>query len=114
LAESITSVFGFDFDHSFGFFSKLTGHIYQSPIRYELFADTDGGSSSRRVDRTTVKQAFPRIGSKMLFLFDYGDEWMFKVEVVRFGAKGPKVGYPRTISTVGMAPQQYPDFEDDD
>src|ERR1044072_5243227 len=41
LAAAIVRAFGFDFDHAFGFFSKLTGHIYDSPARYELFADLD-------------------------------------------------------------------------
>ena len=43
LAAAIVRAFGFDFDHAFGFFSKLTGHIYDLPVRYELFADLDDG-----------------------------------------------------------------------
>ena len=39
LAEPIVRAFDFDMDHAFGFFSKLTGNIFQSPVRYELFAD---------------------------------------------------------------------------
>jgi hypothetical protein len=38
---SCTSVFKFDFNHAFGFFSRLTGHVYDSPVRYDLFADSD-------------------------------------------------------------------------
>ncbi len=33
LAAALVRAFGFDFDHAFGFFSKLTGHIYDSPVR---------------------------------------------------------------------------------
>ena len=75
---------------AFGFFSKLTGHIYDLPVRYQLFADLDDvpvpemgpHSKSGSVKRTTVAQAFPDVGSKMLFLFDYGDHWEFRVEHV--------------------------------
>ena len=45
-----------------------------------------------------MAQAFPDVGSKMLFLFDYGDEWRFKVEVVGMGEKVPKARYPKVIN----------------
>ena len=50
----------------------------------------------------------------MLFLFDYGDEWRFTVEVKGIGKPEEKARYPRTISTVGAAPLQYGDTDDDD
>jgi hypothetical protein len=118
LAEGIVGAFDFDLDHAFGFYSKLTGHYYDSPIKYELFADLEGGESdAKSVRRTKIAQAFPDIGSKMLFLFDYGDQWQFKVEVIGLGEKVPKARYPRVIKSMGTAPPQYPDpdeeFEDE-
>ncbi len=113
LAEAIIAAYGFDLDHAYGFFSKLTGNIYQSPIRYELFADMEMGGTSRSVKRTRVAQAFPKIGSKMLFLFDYGDEWKFIVEVKGIGKPDEKARYPNTISSVGKSPQQYDDPDDE-
>jgi hypothetical protein len=119
LAAAIVHAFGFDFDHAFGFFSKLTGYIYDSPVRYELFADLDDAPGAdedlRRagsVKRTTVAQAFPKIGSKMLFLFDYGDHWEFRVEVIGFGEKAPRTRYPRVLAAVGKPPPQYPDVDE--
>jgi hypothetical protein len=114
LAEAIVRAFDFDLDHAYGFFSKLTGNIYQSPVRYELFADADGGRDALGVKRTKVGDAFAGVGSKMLFLFDYGDEWRFKVEVVAIGEAAPKGRYPRIVATVGQAPVQYPDLDEDD
>ena len=32
----IVRVFGFDFDHAFGFYSKLTGDVFGSPVKYGL------------------------------------------------------------------------------
>ena len=115
LAEAIVSAFDFSFDHAFGFYDKLTGNYTQSPLRYELFADMDGGmSDARSVKRTSVAQAFKGVGSKMLFLFDYGDEWHFKVEVIGLGKKKPKAQYPKVVASVGKAPPQYPDPDEDD
>ena len=118
LAEGIVQAFDFDLDHAFGFYSKLTEYCLDSPIKYELFADLEGGESDAgSVKRTKVAQAFPNVGSKMLFLFDYGDQWQFKVEVIGRGEKVPKARYPRVIKSMGTAPPQYPDpdeeFEDE-
>jgi len=110
LAEAIVQAFGFDFDHAFGFFSNLTGNVFASPTRYELFADT---AESKSVKRTTVAEAFPETGRKMLFLFDYGDEWRFKIEVIGIGKKVANADYPKVLAAVGSAPSQYPDMEDD-
>jgi hypothetical protein len=114
LAQAIVRFFDFDFDHAFGFYSKLKGNIYDSPVRYELFVDMgEGDDDARSVKRTRVVEAFPSVGTKMRFLFDYGDEWVFLVELVSRKPKEPKVRLPRLLSSVEKAPAQYPDPEDE-
>ena len=105
LAQSIVRSFDFDFDHAFGFYSKLKGNIYDSPLRYELFVDM-GEGEARSVKRTRVVEAFPSVGTKMRFLFDYGDEWEFLVELVKRKPKEPKVKLPRLLMSAGEAPMQ--------
>jgi Plasmid pRiA4b ORF-3-like protein len=112
LAATIVGFFEFDFDHAFGFYSKLTGRIFDSPIKYELFADM-GESGARSVKRTLIVDAFPEVGSKMAFLFDYGDDWQFRIEVIGRNLKQPRVGYPRLLKAIGKAPEQYPDPDDE-
>jgi Plasmid pRiA4b ORF-3-like protein len=116
LAAAIVAAFGFDFDHAFGFYSKLTGHVLNSPVKYELFADmddigepTDAGS----VERTRISEAFPEIGHKMTFLFDYGDNWAFRVELIGRKVKERGAKYPRVVKKVGTAPEQYPREEEE-
>ena len=48
----------------------------------------------------------------MLFVFDYGEEWRFEVELLKLGAKKPDTRYPRLLNSLGDAPEQYPDRED--
>jgi len=108
LAFAVVQAFGFDFDHAFGFYSKLTGNIYDSPVKYELFADTGDDSDAGSVERTSVADAFPRVGKKMTFLYDYGDNWEFRVEAIGQNAKERGVKYPRFLKKVGTAPEQYP------
>ena len=112
LAGAIVGVFGFDFDHAFGFYSKLTGHVFDSPVKYELFADM-GESGARSVKRTRIIDAFPAIGAKMTFLFDYGDNWQFRIELIGQSRKEPRVRYPRLLKAIGEAPEQYPDPDDE-
>jgi hypothetical protein len=112
LAKAVVRGFDFDFDHPFGFYSKLTGNIYDSPTQYELFADM-GESGARSVKRTRIGEAFPAVGGQMTFLFDYGDEWVFRVKATGLGKKERGVKYPRVLKSFGDAPEQYPSDDDD-
>ena len=115
-AEAIVAAFGFDFDHAFGFYSGLTAaKMMREHPKYELFADMGGADPGVvSVKKTKIAQAFPAIGHTMMFLFDYGDEWRFRVSVKGTGTKIAKVRYPRVIATQGEAPPQYPDSDDFD
>jgi hypothetical protein len=120
LASAIVDAYGFYFDHCFGFYSKLTGNYFDSPVCYELFVDIGeagnepGRPPARSVERTRIADAFPAVGSKMRFLFDYGDEWYFRLEVIARGRREAKVRYPRIVKSVGKAPVQYPRPDEDD
>jgi hypothetical protein len=111
LAEAIVSAFGFDFDHAFGFYSGLTdAAMMRVDPRYELFADMgDAAPGVLGVKKIRVAQAFPAIGHTMLFLFDYGDEWRFRVKLTKTGKKIAKIRYPRIVASRGAQPDQYPD-----
>jgi hypothetical protein len=116
LARAIVSAFDFDFDHAFGFYTSLTRKqmLTKHPL-YELFADmgeADRGAIS--VKKTKVADAFPNIGHTLMFLFDYGDEWLFRVKLIEARTKIAKVRYPRVVATRGEAPVQYPDPDDAD
>jgi hypothetical protein len=50
----------------------------------------------------------------MLFMFDYGDDWRFVVEVIGLGQRMTKTRYPKVLKKVGKAPEQYGDWGDDD
>ncbi|SDH91132.1 IS1096 element passenger TnpR family protein [Roseospirillum parvum] len=116
LAEGIVAAFDFDMDHAFGFYSGLTGaDLMEKLPKYELFTDmgmNDNGAQG--VKKTPVASAYADIGSQLIFLFDYGDEWLFHTEVIGFGEKVPRRRYPRVVASVGEAPLQYPDPDDDD
>jgi hypothetical protein len=111
LAEAIVAAFDFDFDHAFGFYSGLTpAKMLRVNPRYELFADMgDANPGVLGVKKTKIADAFPAVGHSLLFLFDYGDEWRFRVKLKATGNKIAKVRYPRVVTSHGVAPAQYPD-----
>jgi len=106
LAGAILDSFDFDFDHAFGFYDNIRGWT-DSVEGYELFADIGEESKFKGVEKTKIKEAFDKLRKKMLFLFDYGHEWHFLIELK--AVESPKAGdkYPLVKESVGDAPSQY-------
>jgi hypothetical protein len=112
-ATAIVTTFGFDFDHAFGFYSKLTGRdILGSEPRWELFRDIGESTEALSVEKTKIGEAFTEPGQKMLFLFDYGDDWRFVIELIDIEPVQRGVKYPRVVASHGEAPEQYPDEDE--
>ncbi len=114
LAEAVIDAFGFSMDHCFGF--------YQSPdifgkgkdvVHYELFFDIGGevDDLTEGVKKTRVRTVFTGENTKWWMLFDYGDGWIFELElrpgVPLFADK--EHGY--VVAARGDAPTQYQEYE---
>lgn len=50
----------------------------------------------------------------MTFLYDYGDEWRFRVDLIATGEAKSGVDYPEIVGRAGTAPVQYPDHDEED
>ena len=115
LAKAIVSAFDFDFDHAFGFYSQLSGAGFMRiHPKYELFADIGEETDAGSVKRTRVDEAFPEVGDQMLFLFDYGDDWRFVVDVIGIGRLEHKARYPKLLRREGASPEQYKCWDEDE
>jgi len=128
LSTEIIDSFNFCYDHCFGFFG-FSKRYFWSDERYELFTDLEdygylepqpsffGGLDPKKersgsLVKTFIPEVFDTPKKKMIFLFDYGDQWNFivqlqKVEPIDFEGK-----YPCICKSVGKSPEQYPDFDD--
>ncbi len=106
LAELIIDSFGFEFDHSFGFYSNLERWT-QSEAGFELFADIGESSKFPGLKSTRIQDAFPGIAHAFALLFDYGDEWIFRVEVLDIVPASPDTLIPKVLKEEGKAPRQY-------
>jgi hypothetical protein len=117
LAEEIVDAFDFDFDHCFGFFDNLKLWT-ESNECYELFKDIEKEQGleptyCKSVKKTRVGGVFNEIGKKMLFLFDYGDEWRFIVELKGIELPKQDTNYPLILESIGNAPPQYGEIDED-
>ena len=61
---------------------------------------------------TTLESLDLDEGQEFMYLFDYGDEWRFKVRVHAINPDAPEGEYPRIVESVGEAPEQYPDWDE--
>ena len=115
LAEGIVHAFDFEFDHAFGFYPDTKSRaVTLGRPAYELFADMGETTGTQSVRKTRIGDAFLEVGQAMTFLFDYGDEWLFRVELTGLGRKAAKARYPKVLAKSGPSPVQYPDPDDED
>jgi hypothetical protein len=120
LGNAIPEAFGFTDPHLWSFF--LSGKPWDGTSEYARQGRTDPLSGARVPSAAGVRidqVPFPgRDGTQeFLFLFDYGDEWHFGVQLLGTSPTVlPGVRYPRVVASAGQAPRQYPDAEelDDD
>jgi hypothetical protein len=64
-----------------------------------------------------VKNMFPLPDKQSLnYQFDWGDEWVFKISKTRKSLQqaSPGVTYPRVESELGIKPDQYPSFDEEE
>lgn len=113
-AQIITKAFSFSFDHAFGFYDSF-GSLRDAKKAYELFVDAgeEASPAAQGVKTTKIAQTFINLGDKMLFLFDYGDEWRFTVELKEIRKTEEKESEPVILESTGKAPAQYPPCEED-
>ena len=98
----------FDNDHMYEF---RIGRTERSRDR-EVFDDETGN-----VYEQTIGGLYPLPGKKSLYyLFDYGDDWFFKIVKTQktYPAPQPGVSYPRLVQETGDKPEQYPDWDEEE
>ncbi len=117
LAQVILDSFNFDCDHCFGFYGDIDKHPGREQTEvYEAFVDADiepTNDCAKSVERTKISTVFKKVGKKMLFMFDYGQDWRFVVKLKEKRDTGPKEKLPGILKSVGKSMLQYPASEDE-
>jgi Plasmid pRiA4b ORF-3-like protein len=106
LGECLVEAVGFQLDHPFGFYDNLRSPYGKCNEKYTVFADVGLSQDGEPgVEKTLVEDVFTE-GKKMLFLFDYGDEWHFHVTCQKIDDPLAIRGW-ELISSEGKRPMQY-------
>ena len=117
LAQVILGAFDFDCDHCFGFYGNIDKHPGREQTEvYEAFVDADvepTNDCARSVERTKISTVLKEVGKRMLFMFDYGQDWRFVVELKEKRDTGPDEKLPGVLKGIGKAPLQYPPLEEE-
>ena len=110
LSSIIIKAYEFDDDHLHAFF--LSGDIWDDSTGYydPLYADPFNPRNKIRDDDVQLKYLHLEIGQSIAYLFDFGDEWVFNVNLIDKKKGIGEVSYPRITEKIGEAPRQYIDY----
>lgn len=105
LAAGILDAFDFDHDHLYSFLCKsrtgTTFRINHPQLGEPLFAD------QVRIGDLPLQPT-----DSMTFLYDFGDEWEFRLQLERLEAPDRRRKKPTLLESHGEAPEQYPDWDE--
>lgn len=105
LHRAIQDAIGWDDDHLYSFF--MSNRPWDKHTEFASPYAEDGPGA----DEVLIGDLKLKPGQKFLYLFDYGDEHTFEVEVVEIKTDAPTGRYPQLIESKGNAPEQYPAWE---
>jgi len=55
-----------------------------------------------------IQEAFPKVGARMIFVYDYMEMWTFFVELMEIEDKKAVLNYPLTVYRYGIVPLKAP------
>jgi len=100
LHRAIQDAFDFDDDHLYAFY--MDGKRF-SRVAF-LSPDDEEGP---HVNEVKIGELSLYVGQRILYLFDFGDEWHFQVRLEDIHTGGTKPQKPRIAEVKGKAPSQY-------
>jgi hypothetical protein len=106
LAMAILGSYEFDSDHLYLFSYKNRMGV-ECKIFHSYCEESPFTSETRVGDLPLLP------GQVIIFLFDFGDDWRFKVELESIAAEETKLDEAVVLERKGKSPQQYPEFDED-
>ena len=104
--------FGWDDPHMYSFFFDNIPYSKNRKNEYSCHPESNFDGEKPKSSNIKLKYLNLRKNQKFLFVFDFGDDHQFGIQVEGFGKiqKGKK--YPLILEKKGKAPEQYPDYEE--
>jgi hypothetical protein len=117
---ALQAAFDWDDDHLYSFwpngeFWSRQGLQYTHPFHASEPAPLGPFARGRAPRSAEIRLSRLKLtqGQKIAYVFDFGDEWRVRVTVRQITVDDGQP-YPRYLKSVGDAPPQYPDYEDED
>lgn len=81
---------------------------------YEFYVGKNPRNRSREIPKSaSLNKIYPLTGYKIYYLFDFGDCWLFQIKRLRNKLEEDiTIKYPRLVKSVGVNPEQYPEYEE--
>lgn len=105
LHHAILDAADFDEDHLYSFY--MSGQAWDEAAEYSRGHDVRH-SSNEKIGSLPL-----RMKQRFLYLYDYGDQHEFDVQIIATNAETPRGRYPRLVERHGVMPPQYPDWDED-
>ncbi len=105
VADAILNAFGFDDEHLYEFSLRDTDG---RTLRIAHFACDDADEFA---DETQLGSLSLREQDSMLFHYDFGDDWKFKMLLEEIAPPDKKLKKPKVVERRGTAPKQYPNWD---
>lgn len=107
LHEAILRAYEFDNKHKATFFRSNDHWQRGREISLEVY-EKDYKATPLMMKDTTVGSEIKNPGQKFIYNYDFNKNWSFLVELINVSKEeNPKLSYPATVRTEGIAPSQY-------
>jgi hypothetical protein len=107
LHESILRSYEFDNKHKATFFRSNDHWQRGREISLERY-DKEYKAPPLLMSETTIGSEIRDPNQKFIYLYDFNKNWSFLVELIHVSKEeSPKLSYPATVRTEGIAPSQY-------
>jgi Plasmid pRiA4b ORF-3-like protein len=107
LSDAILRAFDFDDDHLYRF-------SYRDRFGRTIHIGHPFLEEPPSTDEVAVGELPLRPGASMEYLFDFGDQWLFDVNLERVDPPDARLRKPKLLEEHGKAPPQYPNLEEDE
>ena len=111
LARTILDAFEFKEDHFYGFYDNINSPLKSTESFLFLERMIDEIPLRRNINECLVRDLFSNDKTEWLFLFDYENEWNFRLSLLDKKEDKSDI-YPKISEAFGTAPKQYENYDD--
>lgn len=110
-SRAILDAFDFTEDHYYGFYDNINSPVKSAEAFLFLERMIDEIPNCKNINEYLVRDLFLNNKMEWLFLFDYENEWNFRISLLEKKEDKSDI-YPKLTNVFGTAPKQYEKYDD--